>query len=85
MTVKNFLMRNRNIRTHQRKVFPTAKHFDFDKYAQHSKTTTVTLENLLNNFINKEYKKDVVIQQIQKLDQISRKQLLYQQKLHDKQ
>ena len=32
-----------------KKVFPTAKHFEFKEYVQHSKTTTATLENLLRN------------------------------------
>ena len=32
-----------------KKVFPTAKHFEFKQYVQHSKTTTATLENLLRN------------------------------------
>ena len=35
----------------------TAKHFEFDEYAQHSKNTTVTLENLLNNLLIKDTKK----------------------------
>ena len=52
-------MRNQNIQ---------AKHFEFSKYAQHSKNTT-----------------DVVIQQIQKVDRLDRKQVLHQQKHCDKQ
>ena len=32
-----------------KKVFPTAKHFEFKEYVQHSKTTTAILENLLRN------------------------------------
>ena len=36
-------------------------------------------------FVNKGYKKDVVTQQIQKVDQLDRKQLLHQQKRRDKQ
>ena len=39
-----------------RKVFPTAKHFEFDEYAQHSKTKTVTLQNLLSNYLIKDTK-----------------------------
>ena len=59
MTGKTYLMRNQNIQ---------AKHFEFSKYAQHSKNTT-----------------DVVIQQIQKVDRLDRKQVLHQQKHCDKQ
>ena len=33
----------------QNQVTVTTKNFEFDKYAQYSKTTTVILENLLNN------------------------------------
>ena len=40
---------------------------------------------LTEQFVDKEYKKDVAIQQIQKLDQLDRKQLLHQQKCHNKQ
>ena len=54
-------MQNQNIPL-IKKVFPTAKHFKFDEYVQHSKTT-FTLENLLM-FVEKKKKKDVVIQQI---------------------
>ena len=50
----------------------------FQDYHSHSR-------KLIEQFFNKGYKKDVVIQQIQKLDQLNRKQLLYQQKRHDKQ
>ena len=50
----------------------------FQDYQSHSR-------KLIELFFNKGYKKDVVIQEIQKLDQLSRKQLLYQQKRHDKQ
>ena len=35
----------------------SVKHFEFGKYAQHSKNTTVTLENLLNNLLKKDTKK----------------------------
>ena len=38
-------------------MFHTAKHFEFDEYAQHSKNTTVALENLLNNLSIKDTKK----------------------------
>ena len=85
MTFKTFSIRNRNIRTHYRKAFATAKHFEFDEYAQHSKTTTVTLENLLNNLLIKDTKKMLSLQQIQKVDQLDRKQLLHQEKRNDKQ
>ena len=40
---------------------------------------------LIEQFVNKVYKKDVIIQQIQKVDQLDRKQLPHQQKRHDKQ
>ena len=40
---------------------------------------------LIEKFVNKGYKKDVPTQQIQKFDQLNRKQLLHQQKRHDKQ
>ena len=40
---------------------------------------------LIEQFVNKRYKKDIVIQQIQKVDPLNRKQLLHQQKSHDKQ
>ena len=40
---------------------------------------------LIEQFVDKGYKKDVVIQQIQKVDQLDRKELLHQQKRHDKQ
>ena len=49
----------------------------FQDYHSHSRKR-------IGQFFNKGYKKDV-IQQIQKLDQLNRKQLLYQQKRHDKQ
>ena len=78
-------MQNWNIRTHERKVFPTAQYFIFDQYVYHSKTNTVILENLLNNLLIQDTKKDVVIRQIQKVDHFHRKQLLHQQKCHDKQ
>ena len=35
----------------------TAKHFEFDEYAQHSKNTTVTLKKLMNNLLIKDTKK----------------------------
>ena len=35
---------------------PTAKHFKLYEYVQHSKTTTVTLEKLLNNLLIKDTK-----------------------------
>ena len=50
----------------------------FYNYHSHSR-------KLIEQFVNKGYKKDVVIQQIQKVDQLHRKQLLHQQKRHDKQ
>ena len=39
---------------------------------------------IIKQFVDRGYKKDV-IQQIQKVDQLDRKQLLHQQKRHDKQ
>ena len=39
----------------------------------------------IEQFIDKRYKKDAFIQQIQKVDQLDRKQLLHQQKRDDKQ
>ena len=39
---------------------------------------------LIEQFFNKEYKRDVAIRQIQKVDQLNRKQL-HQEKLHDEQ
>ena len=50
----------------------------FQDYHCHSR-------KLIEQFVDKRYKKDVVIQQIQKVDQLDRKQLLHQQKRHDKQ
>ena len=50
----------------------------FQEYHSHSR-------KLIEQFVNKGYKKDVVTQQIQKVDQLDRKQLLHQQKRHDKQ
>ena len=50
----------------------------FQKYHSHSR-------KFIEQFINKGYKQDVVTQQIQKVDQLDRKQLLHQQKRHDKQ
>ena len=49
----------------------------FQEYHSHSR-------KLIEQFVNKGYKKDVT-QQIQKVDQLDRKQLLHQQKRHDKQ
>ena len=40
-----------------KKSIPTAKHFEFGEYAQHSKNITITLENLLNNLLKKDTKK----------------------------
>ena len=40
---------------------------------------------LVEQFVNREYKKHALIQQIQKVDQRNRKQLLHQLKRHDKQ
>ena len=45
----------------------------------------INSRKLIEQFVYKGYKKDVVIQQIQKVDQLDRKQLLHQQKRHDKQ
>ena len=50
----------------------------FQEYHSHSRKH-------IEQFVNKGYKKDVVTQQIQKVDQLDRKQLLHQQKRHDKQ
>ena len=50
----------------------------FQEYHSHSR-------KLIEQFVNKGYKNDVVTQQIQKVDQLNRKQLLHQQKYHDKQ
>ena len=50
----------------------------FQDYRSHSR-------KLIEKFFNKRYKKDVVIQQVWKVDQLDRKQLLHQQKRHDKQ
>ena len=50
----------------------------FQDYHNHSR-------KLSEQFINKGYKKDAVIQQIQNVDQLDRKQLPHQQKRHDKQ
>ena len=50
----------------------------FQDYHSHSRKP-------IEQFVNKEYKKDVVIQQIQKVDQLKWKQLLHQQKHNDKQ
>ena len=49
----------------------------FQEYHSHSR-------KLIEQFVNKGYKKDVVTQQIQKVEQLNRKLLLHQQK-HDKQ
>ena len=40
-----------------KKVSATAKHFEFEGHAKHSKTTTVTLENLSKNTLIKDTKK----------------------------
>ena len=50
----------------------------FQHYHSHSRT-------LIEQFINKGYKKDVVIQQMQKVNQLNRKQLIHKQKSYDKQ
>ena len=50
----------------------------FQDYHNHSR-------KLSEQFINKAYKKDAVIEQIQNVDQLDRKQLPHQQKRHDKQ
>ena len=50
----------------------------FQDYHSHTR-------KVIEQVFKKGYKKDVVIQQIEKLDQLNRKQLLYQQKGHDKQ
>ena len=50
----------------------------FQEYHSHSR-------KLIEQFVNKGYKKDVVTQPIQKVDQLDRKQLLHQQKRHDEQ
>ena len=73
VTFKTFLMRNLNICTHQRKLFPPVKHFKFGKYVQHSKTNTVTLENLFSNLLIKDTKKMLSLQQNQKVDQLDQK------------
>ena len=49
----------------------------FQEYHSHSRKLT-------EKFVNKGYKKDDVTQQIQKVDQFDQKQLLHQQKRHDK-
>ena len=84
MTVKTFLMQIRNLRTHYRIVFPTTKHFEFDEYAEHSKTHHSDSRKLIKQFINKGYKKDVIIQQIWKVHLLDQKQLLHEQNRHDK-
>ena len=50
----------------------------FQEYHSHSR-------KLIEQFVNKGYKKDVVTQQIQKVDHLNQKQLLHQQKHHNKQ
>ena len=50
----------------------------FQEYHSHSR-------KLIKQFVNKGYKENVVTQQIQKVDQLNWKQLLLQQKHHDKQ
>ena len=42
-------------------IFPTAKHFKFDIYAHRSKTTTNS-RKLIEQFVDKGYKKDVIQQ-----------------------
>ena len=49
----------------------------FQSYHRHSR-------KLIEQFVDKGYKKDVAILQIQKVDQLDRKQVLHQQKRHDK-
>ena len=49
----------------------------FQDYHSHSR-------KLIEQFVNRGYKKDVFLQQIRKVDQLDRKQLLHQQKRHDK-
>ena len=46
-------------------------HLEFDEYAQHSETTTV--RKFIEQFVDKGYKKDVVIQPIQKVNELYRK------------
>ena len=50
----------------------------FQHYLRHSR-------KFIEQFFDKGYRKDVVLQQIQKVDQFDRKQLLHQQKPHYKQ
>ena len=50
----------------------------FEDYHSHSR-------KLIEQIFNKGYTKDVVIQQIRKVDQLNRKQLLHKQRRHDKQ
>ena len=50
----------------------------FQEYHIHSRKP-------IEQFVNKGYKKDAATHQIQKVDQLDRKQLLHQQKRHDKQ
>ena len=57
-------------------MFPIVKDLKFDKYVQHCKTTSVTLKIFIEKFIDKGYKTDIAMQQIQKVDQLDQKQLL---------
>ena len=70
-------MQNRTICTHPRKysLQPNISNSTFQDYHSHSR-------KLIEKFVDKGYKKDVLIQDVQKVD---RKQLLHQQKCHDKQ
>ena len=85
INIQNFLNAKLEHSHSLKKLFPTAKYFELEEYSQHSKNITVTLENLLEQSVNKRYQKDTVIQQIQKVDQLDRKQLPHQQKRRDKQ
>ena len=49
----------------------------FQDYHSHSR-------KLIEQFVNRGYKKDVFLQQIRKVDQLDRKQLLHQEKRHGK-
>ena len=49
----------------------------FQDYHSHSRKH-------IEQFVDKRYTKSVVIQEIQKVDQLDRKQLLHQQNRHDK-
>ena len=87
MTVTTFLMRNRKSEhpCSLKKKYPLqpsvsnfTNMFNIPRLSQHSR-------KLIEEIVDKGYKKDVAIEQIQKVDQLDRKQWFHQQKCNHKQ